>query len=270
LTNTLLRYPHQREWVALDQVENYRVVDVEVLEHVRGSSPARFRVRERIPNPNYVPGRLSGANPGPFIFQPGQLTEPRYLGNAPGAQRFSASFAMCFRSSRPRRADGADCERDFAESDGDYNDYFNTQTGRDERGLTPWKLRKVTKGASVIEEPSICRTNIFVGQDLILIKCPAGKLPIYTPARFDFLFAAGGRVRTYVDTRISSDQIRDRSYEEGYVLYWIHAADIPTTSSGVYFDAWTTAKTPLGTIFGGKTRNWWTTLRIRPHYPVQP
>ncbi|MGO4221752.1 hypothetical protein AB4Y64_07830 [Lysobacter sp. TAF61] len=269
LTNTLMRYPHQREWVALDQVENHRVVDVEVLEHVRGSSPARFRVRERIPNPNYLPGSRAGANPGPFIFQPGQLTEPRYLGNSPGARRFSASFAMCFRSTRPKRAEGADCERDFGQTDAEGNNYFNTQTGRDQHGLTPWKTRKVTERNSVIEETSVCKIFVFPGTDDILIRCPNGPLPLYTPIKFDVLISAGGKVNTYVDTRISSDQIRHRISEEDYVYYWIHAKDIPTTTNGVYFDVWT-SKTPLGTIFAGKTRNWWTGLRIRPHYPVQP
>lgn len=269
LTNTLLRYPYQREWVALDRVENHRIVDVEVLEHVRGSSPARFRVLETIVNPFYRQGTRGGANPGPFIFQPGRITEPRYLGNAPGGQRFSASFAMCFRSSRSKRDGGAECERDFAESDAAYNDYFNTQTGRDERGLTPWRTKKHSRGRSVAESTDTCSVDIFGGTDYIRIKCVAGKLPIYAPSRFDVLISAGGRKNTYVDTRISSDQIRDRYYSDGHMYYRIHAADIPTTRHGRYFDYWTT-KDSLGTIFAGGRKDWWTGVRLRPHYPVQP
>ncbi|HEY5851764.1 MAG TPA: hypothetical protein VIT62_13475 [Lysobacter sp.] len=269
LTNTLLRYPHQREWVGLDRVENHRVVDVEVLEHVRGSSPARFHVRETIPNPAYRAGTRAGANPGPFIFQPGRVTEPRYLGNAPDGRRFSASFAMCFRSSRAKRADEPACERDFAQSDATHNDFFNTQTGKDDSGLTPWRTVGTTRGRSVIESTSICAVNIQSGSDVIEIKCPAGKFPLYSPNKFDVLISAGGKVNTYVNTRISSNQIREGTYENGYIHYRIRAEDIPTLSRGVHFNRWT-RQTPLGTIFSGGRKDWWTGVRVRLHYPVQP
>lgn len=269
LTNTLLRYPHQREWVGLDVVENHRIVDVEVLEHVRGSSPARFHVRETIPNPHYRAGSRAGANPGPFIFQPGRITEPRYLGNAPAARRFSASFATCFGSTRSRRAAEPGCERDFAQSDAAQNEFFNTQTVRDDSGLTPWRTIRTTRGRSVIESTSICDANIQSGSDVIEIRCPAGKFPLYSPNRFDVLISAGGKVNTYVDTRISSDRVHEAKYENGYMYYRIRAEDIPTLNRGIHFDYWT-RKTPLGTIFSGGRKDWWTGVKVLLHYPVQP
>ncbi|MFC3814042.1 hypothetical protein [Lysobacter sp. GCM10012299] len=269
LTATLRQYEHQREWVALDRVENHRIIDVQVLEHIPRSSPAQFRVLQTIPNPNYRPGTRAGGNPGPYIFQPGRITEPRLLANAPGARRFSPSFGQCFGSSRPKRSSEGSCERDFAQSDAQLNDYFNTETGKGENGLTPWKSNAHTRLYSVIEGVDFCTIDIQRGSYQIVIRCPTTNRHLYTPRKFDVLLSAGGRVRTYVDTRIPYDRLR-RTNETNAVSYSIRAEDIPTVYSGFNFDFYTSKRTPLGTIFSGSTGNWWTGVRLRPHYPVQP
>lgn len=273
LRATVSRYPLQQEWVALDRVENHRIVEVDVLRYVEGSVPARFETIQTIQNPYHVPGDRNGANPGPYTFYPASAPAAgRALNNTlvSGPGLLSPSFFLCFKSFDRKRSIRPACPIDTypVDSTGKYrNEFFNVTTGTFETEQTPWITRKRQKYYSIVEDTDICSVKVGeLDEQAIVITCRTDD-PL-KPNKFSLFVGAGWGSTTYVNTRIDSSQIKKVISSGAYRKYVLFAKDIPTTE-GHNFEYLTNGSS-ISSIFSGNRGGWWTGLTLRHHYPTQP